>query len=50
MRVVPLVLLFLLAGCQKDFEQRYEDIETEVKMDAARIDEDIRNDDMKSKK
>ena len=50
MRPKVLMMLFLLAGCQKDFEQRYSDIETEVKKDAARIDADMRKDAEDSKK
>lgn len=50
MVLMMLMMLFLLAGCQKDFEQRYSDIETEVKKDAARIDADMRKDAEDSKK
>lgn len=50
MRPVLLMILYLLAGCQKDFDQRYSDIETEVKKDAARIDADMRKDANDSKK
>ncbi|MBK6707183.1 MAG: hypothetical protein IPG54_06715 [Sphingomonadales bacterium] len=43
MRLVAMLMLLLLAGCQKSFEQRYSDVESEVKQDAEQIDRDLQN-------
>ncbi len=50
MRPILLLMLFLLSGCQKDFEQRYSEVESEVKKDAVQIDGDIRKDAEKNRK
>jgi hypothetical protein len=41
MRHITLSLVLLLSGCGKSFDQRYSDIETEVKKDAQNIDRDL---------
>ncbi|MBK7163059.1 MAG: hypothetical protein IPH79_11450 [Sphingomonadales bacterium] len=43
MRSTALLLLLLLSGCGKSFDQRYSDIETEVKKDARTIDSDLQH-------
>lgn len=45
MRPVAILMLLLLAGCEKSFEQRYSDVESEVKQDAEQLDRDLQNED-----
>ena len=43
MRSTALLLLLLLSGCGKSFDQRYSDVEAEVKKDDRTIDSDLQH-------
>lgn len=50
MRSAALLLLLMLTGCEKSFDERYSEIETEVKKDADKIDRDLQAEDQEAAK
>lgn len=47
-RLCLLISLLLLTGCEKSFDERYADVEAEVKTDAAKIDRDLKKEEAKN--
>jgi hypothetical protein len=47
MRLALILLLFFLAGCQKDFDQQYAETEKRLKADADRLDKEMATEAMK---
>lgn len=41
MRFLAALMLVLLAGCSKDFDQQYAETEKQLKADAARLDKEM---------
>lgn len=47
MRALPTCFLLLLAGCERAFDQRYSDVEAQVKTEAEKLDRDLQRENAK---
>lgn len=47
MRALPICFLLLLAGCERAFDQRYSDVEAQVKTEAEKLDRDLQRENAK---